>query len=78
MKKIEPILTQILRMTDSEKELIIKIREESIKLFKSQNLSNEKIAQKTNEILFNEFSFTHASNVLGSFPEIPEVVLVLP
>ena len=55
MKKIEPILMNILRMTDDEKELIIKIREESVKLFQSQNLSNEKIAEKTNEILFNQF-----------------------
>ena len=36
-KKIEPILTKILTMTESEKELITGIREETIKLYKGKN-----------------------------------------
>lgn len=67
MKKIEPILTNILRMTDDEKELIIKIREESVKLFQSQNLSNEKIAEKTNEILFNQFFAKLNEKLINNF-----------
>ena len=35
MKDIWPILEKMLDMTDNEYELIVKIREESIQLFKS-------------------------------------------
>ncbi len=43
MKEIWPILEKMLNMTDNEYELIVKIREESIQLFKS--------------ILFNSIDF---------------------
>lgn len=68
-ESIEPILKKILAMTHEEKELIVKIREESVKLFKSENLSNEEIAKKTNEILFNEY-FKSLSDKLISSSEL--------